>query len=73
METANDPDTEIVSVTETFKTPAGEFTNCLKMEETTPLEPAEKEYKHYAPGIGLIQDGGLKLVKYGKGEKAKSE
>jgi len=56
---------EIVSVSETVKTPAGEFKNCLKVEETTPLEPGEKEYKYYAPGIGLIQDGPLKLVKYG--------
>ena len=31
---------EIVSVSETVKTPAGEFNNCLKVEETTPLEPA---------------------------------
>ena len=57
---------EIVSVTETFQTPAGEFSNCLKVEETTPLEPDEKEYKRYARGIGLVQDGSLKLVKYGK-------
>jgi hypothetical protein len=57
---------EIVSVTESYQTPAGEFTNCLKVEETTPLEPDEKEYKRYARGIGLIQDGSLKLVKYGK-------
>ena len=28
------------------------------------LEPGEKEHKHYAPGIGLVQDGSLKLVKY---------
>lgn len=57
---------EVVSVSEVFQTPAGEFTNCLKTEGTTPLNPAEKEYKHYAPGIGLIQDAGLRLVKYGK-------
>jgi hypothetical protein len=56
---------EIVSVTTTFKTPAGEFKNCLKTEETTPLEPSEKEYKIYAPGVGLLQDGAMKLVKYG--------
>jgi hypothetical protein len=61
---------EIVSVSETVKTPAGEFKNCLKVEETTPLEPATKEYKYYAPGIGLVQEGSLKLVKYGKAEKA---
>jgi hypothetical protein len=31
-----------------------------------PLEPDEKEYKRYARGIGLIQDGSLKLVRYGR-------
>ncbi len=60
---------EIVSVSETVKTPAGEFKNCLKVEETTPLEPGNKEYKYYAPGIGLIQDGSLKLVEHGRTEK----
>jgi len=57
---------EILSVSETVKTPAGVFKNCLKVVETTPLEPRNKEYKYYAPGIGLVQDGKLKLVKYGK-------
>lgn len=57
---------EIVSLSVTMKTPAGEFKNCLKIEETTPLEPGNREHKHYAPGVGLIQDGSLKLVKYGK-------
>jgi hypothetical protein len=56
---------QIMSMTETLKTAAGELKGCLKIEETTPLEPGVKEYKHYAPGIGMIQDGGLKLVKYG--------
>lgn len=59
---------EIVDVEATLKTPAGIFTKCLKIEETTPLEPGAKEYKHYAPGIGLIQDGSLKLVKYSASE-----
>lgn len=57
---------EIVSTGETVTTPAGEFKNCLKVEETTPLEPGEKGYKLYAPGIGLVQDGSLKLVRHGK-------
>lgn len=35
----------------------------LRTEETTPLEPGHKEYKVYAAGVGLIQDGDLKLVK----------
>ncbi len=56
---------EIISNSETLETPAGKFENCLKIEETTPLEPGVKEYKIYAPGIGLIKDGSLLLVKYG--------
>jgi hypothetical protein len=56
---------EIVSLSVALKTPAGAFTNCLKTEESSPLEPLLKESKHYARGIGLIQDGSLKLVKYG--------
>ena len=56
---------EIISVTETLQTPAGIFINCLKTEETSPLEPKAKEYKVFAPGIGLIKDGGLLLTKYG--------
>jgi hypothetical protein len=58
---------EIVSLSETVKTPAGEFKNCVKTEETTPLEPKAKEFKFFAPGVGLVQEGNLKLVKYGKG------
>jgi len=56
---------EVVSLTETVETPSGKYENCLKTEETTPLEPAVKEYKLYAPGIGLVQEGEAKLVKYG--------
>jgi hypothetical protein len=47
---------EIISLNDTLDTPAGEFTNVLKTEETNPLKPEEKEFKYYAPGIGLIQD-----------------
>ena len=56
---------EIVSDAETLKTPAGEFHGCLKTEETTPLEPGVKDYKVYARGIGMIQDGLLLLTKHG--------
>ena len=31
------------------------------------LEPGAKEYKRYAPGVGLIQDGNLTLVRHGTG------
>jgi len=56
---------EVVSTSESIKTPAGEFRDCLKTEETTPLEPGAKEYKVYAPGIGLVKDGSLVLVSFG--------
>jgi hypothetical protein len=55
---------EIESLTGTLRTPAGEFTNVLETEETTPLEPDAEEFKFYAPGIGLIKDGPLELVSF---------
>lgn len=54
---------EIISLNEVLDTPAGKFQHVLKTEETTPLESG-KEYKLYAPGIGLVQDDILKLAKY---------
>lgn len=56
---------EIVSVSERVTTPAGAFENCLKTEESTPLEPG-RETKLHAPGIGLVRDGSLVLVSYTK-------
>ena len=56
---------EIISMNETVQTPAGNFTNCLKTEETNALKPKEKEFKYYAAGIGLVQEEKLRLVKYG--------
>ncbi len=56
---------EIISDDVTMKTPAGTFKNCLRVEETSGLDPDEKCYKTYAPGVGLIQDDDLLLTKYG--------
>ena len=56
---------EVVSVTETVETPAGKFEQCLKTLETSAIESG-KEFKLYAPGIGLIHDAELKLTKYGR-------
>ena len=58
---------EIVSLSERVQTPAGTYRNVLKTEETTPLEPGQKSIKFYAPGVGLIQDGPVKLVSFSKG------
>ena len=55
----------IVSTGGTLETPAGTFSRLLRVEESTPLEPGTVEHKLYAPGIGLVQDGSLKLVRHG--------
>ncbi|CAN5459950.1 hypothetical protein BH09SUM1_BH09SUM1_24050 [soil metagenome] len=55
---------EVVSLTTTKKTPMGDYKNCVKMMETSPLE-AGKEYKIYARGVGLVNDEDLLLVKQG--------
>jgi hypothetical protein len=38
----------------------GTFTNCIKTEEWTPLEPDVLENKYYAPGIGVIKEVAVK-------------
>ena len=53
---------ETNSISEVVETPAGTFKSCLKTKETTPLEPGVVGFKFYAPDIGLVQDGMLKLV-----------
>ena len=60
---------EVISLTETVETPAGKFEKCLKVLETTPLEPEDKAYKYYAPGVGLVREGAMKLVRHGKKDK----
>lgn len=56
---------EIISLSETCKTPAGTFTSCMKVKEGSALDPLAREYKYHAPGIGLVVDEDLRLVKHG--------
>lgn len=56
---------EIIGLVDSMQTPAGTFTNVLKVLETSPLDPKDKTYKYYAPRVGLIQDDDLILIKYG--------
>ena len=56
---------EIVSLSETCKTPAGTFKKCMKVKEGSAINPNESEYKYHAPGIGLVIDEDLRLTKYG--------
>lgn len=52
---------EILEDMLTVKTPFKEFSNCLRVEETTPLEKG-KSTKWYAPGLGIVKDDELELV-----------
>jgi hypothetical protein len=45
-------------------TPAGTFQDCVKVVETSPLEPGAQSVKFYAPGVGLIVDGAVELIEY---------
>jgi hypothetical protein len=54
---------EIMTLDAVVETPLAQFQHALKTRETTPLEPGNVEFKYYAPGIGLIRDGPLRLVR----------
>lgn len=42
--------------------PAGKFSHCLEVEETTPLEPDDIGHKTYCRGVGLVKDDDLELT-----------
>jgi hypothetical protein len=44
-----------------FRTGAGKFDDCVKVLETTPLEPDSESSKIYCPRVGLVQDDELVL------------
>jgi hypothetical protein len=52
---------ETISLTEKVTVPAGTFENCLVTKESSDLEKGAGK-KQYAPGIGLVTDGGFELV-----------
>jgi len=56
---------EVVSITEEFKVPAGTFKNCLRTRESSALESGSED-KLFAPGVGLLKDGGFLLAKVEK-------
>ena len=56
---------EHVSMNRKVETPAGTFENCLKVRETTPLEPKVEEFKWHCQGVGLVKDGPVELTSHG--------
>jgi hypothetical protein len=47
---------EVMSVDATVTGPAGSFTGVLQLRHGSTLEPDDREFKFYAPGIGLIRE-----------------
>jgi hypothetical protein len=45
---------KVLSLDATAKVPFGTFENCLKTEDTTPLEPDVREHKYYARNVGPV-------------------
>lgn len=44
----------VVALSKSVTVPHGTFGDCLQILEWTPLEPGAREYKYYAPGVGLV-------------------
>lgn len=42
--------------------PAGTFRNCVRVVETSPLEPGHQSMKAYCPGVGMVLDNELELA-----------
>ena len=55
---------EVVSLDESVEV-EGRLMKCLRTKESSAVEKGE-EFKSYAPGIGLVRDGALKLVRHEK-------
>lgn len=47
---------QVLALHERVRVPFATFGDCLKTEETTPLEPELFEHKFYAPGIGFVME-----------------
>ncbi len=45
-----------------IEVPAGVFQNCVKIVETSPLEPGHESLKFYCPNVGMVRDGDLELM-----------
>jgi hypothetical protein len=45
---------KVLSLSASVQVVFGAFTDCLKTEEWTPLEPGSRESKYYKPGVGLV-------------------
>jgi hypothetical protein len=56
---------EITSVDHHIATPAAAFDDCVRIEETTPLERG-RSHKVYAPGVGMVMDDEFLLASHSR-------
>ena len=47
-------------------TPAGTFSDCVRLRETSAIELGAADEKVFARGVGLVKDGKLVLVRVEK-------
>ncbi len=66
----------VLTLDEVADVPAGDYTNCLKTREFSPLEPGIEEFKWYCPDVGMAKEEGdgsvLELVSIGSNTTAPS-
>ncbi len=53
---------EVLATDAVVRTPAGRYTGCLLVLETSALDPRDVSVKAYAPGVGLVLDDALRAV-----------
>jgi len=60
---------EVLSTRERVSTRAGTFRNCVRIIETSPIDPDVLGEKTFCRGVGITVDGDLRLWSYGYGER----
>jgi hypothetical protein len=55
---------EVVAMDLTVETEAGTFTDCVQINDSSPLDPGAEDIKVYCPGIGNVIDEDLELVEF---------
>lgn len=57
---------DVISLNRSVSVAYGDYDNCLKTRDYTPLDPKVNEYKFYAPGVGQVltkeEDARVELV-----------
>ena len=58
---------KVVALREQVTVPHGRFTDCLRTEDTTPLEPKVREHKLYCRGVGVVKE--IESAREGRGSE----